>query len=131
MAFFFFTGNFWISPAFQGRKRMHEAIFSTLTQLFLRGYRRISTEIDERHYIGRKMLERCGFILEATLRKHQIIRNRNRNTCIYVILNSEWAENEIKLKKYLGILVNPSVKRAFDVETLVLQPKGFIYEKKE
>jgi hypothetical protein len=67
------------------------------------GYRRITAEVDERHIIGRKFLERCGFTLEAVLEKHKIIQNRNSNTALYVLLNSQWDEEERKLKVYLGI----------------------------
>jgi hypothetical protein len=42
------------------------------------------------------------------MRKHRIIGKRNRDTAVYVMLNSDWAEEEFKLKKFLGI---PIVKK--------------------
>lgn len=56
------------------------------------GYRRVTAEVDERNIIGRKLLQKCGFNFETTLRKHKVIQNRNSNTALYVILNSEWQE---------------------------------------
>eukprot|EP01041_Mallomonas_annulata_P003185 gene3185-6282_t len=93
----------WITPAYQGEKFGHEAILLLLQWLVSSGYRRISCEIDSRHMILKKFLERCGFKLEAILRKHRIIARRNRDTAVYSILNSDWNEEEFKLKKYIGI----------------------------
>jgi hypothetical protein len=59
-------------------------------------------EVDSRDNIGRKFFQRCGFLVEAILRKHKIINERNRDTALFVILNSEWDDTELKLKKYLG-----------------------------
>ena len=63
----------------------------------------MTCEIDTRHLILKKFLERCGFKLEAILRKHRVIKRRNRDSAVYVMLNSEWPEEEFKLKRYLGI----------------------------
>ena len=60
-------------------------------------------ECDSRHLVFRKYLLKCGFLLEATLRKHKILNERNSDTCVYVILNSEWSEAQTKLKRVLGI----------------------------
>jgi hypothetical protein len=73
-----------------------------LQSLFDMGYRRITSEVDARDVISRKFHERCGFLLEAILRKHRVVNERNRDTALYVILNHEWDEREVKLKKYLG-----------------------------
>jgi hypothetical protein len=43
--------------------------------------------------------------MEAILRKHMIINRRNRDTALYVMLNSEWKDAEVKLKIYLGISI--------------------------
>ena len=46
---------------------------------------------------------RCGFRHEATLFKHKIMEKHNRDTALYVILNSDFEGIEKKLKIYLGI----------------------------
>ena len=53
--------------------------------------------------IGRRFLQRCGMLLEAVLRKHRVINRRNRNSALYVVLNTEWPEAQHKLKVYLGL----------------------------
>lgn len=80
------------------------------------GYRRVSCEVDTRNQVARKFLERCTFQLEAILRKHKVVEDRNRDTAVYVILNSDWAENEIRLKKYLGWSTKPFVEKAADIK---------------
>ena len=78
--------------------------------LTMSGYRRVTAELDERHVIGRKFLQRCGFELEAVLRKHRVVGNRNRNTALYVLLNSDWQESSEKKLQSLLRLEN-SVKK--------------------
>jgi hypothetical protein len=96
--------NLWLTPAFQGKKFACEAVLLILTHLFNKlQYRRVSYEIDFRHTIGRKFLLKCGFKLEATLRKHRIVQERNRDSSVYVILNSDWPEVELALRKYCGM----------------------------
>ena len=67
------------------------------------GYRRITVLADSRNILMKKYLSVCGFSLESVMRKHRIVRNRNRDTAVYVLLNSEWPEEEYKLKKRLNI----------------------------
>jgi hypothetical protein len=81
------------------------------------GYRRITAEVDSRHLIGRKFLERCGFRLEAVLRKHRIVNARNRDSALYVILNSDWLDISIKLKRYLGISTEVLKHKIAEIDT--------------
>eukprot|EP01031_Cornospumella_fuschlensis_P035309 gene35309-42784_t len=97
------VGNIWITPAFQGTKRSHQALVLVIKQLVDSGYRRITFEVDERHIIARKFFQRCGFLHEATLRKHRIINSRNSSSAVYVMLNSDWSSIESKLYKTVGL----------------------------
>lgn len=96
-------GNIWLSPAYQGKKIAHEAMFYVLGFLFTQGYRRVTAELDARHLLYRKFLERCHFKLEAVLRKHKIVCQRNRDTALYVLLNSEFDEATKGFQRLLGI----------------------------
>jgi RimJ/RimL family protein N-acetyltransferase len=104
-----------VTPAYQGTKSAHEAVFLILQVLFRNGYRRIYSECDFRNVIGRKFLERCGFRLEAVMRKHRIFKSRNRDTAFYVLLNSDWEELEVKFKKYLGISLKPKMHKIAEI----------------
>ena len=55
--------------------------------------------------------------MEAVLRKHRVVNNRNRDTALYVMLNSEWDHAAIKLKKYLGIDPKPKGVKLADIES--------------
>jgi RimJ/RimL family protein N-acetyltransferase len=107
--------NIWITPAFQGVKRSHHAMLLLLDWLFSKGYRRVVATTDERHSIGRRFLERCGMQCEAILRKHKVVHRRNRNTALYTILNSDWEEARIKLRRYLG-LSEKAQRKVIDIE---------------
>lgn len=97
------------------------------------GYRRIVVEIDERNIIARKFIERVGFLLEAIMRKHMIIQNRNSNTCLYVILNSEWSEIQNRLKAFLGHPTGPVKMKAtaIDVSEIAREIKSKSNETKK
>lgn len=103
--------NIWLTPAFQAKKRSHEAIALILDFLFNQGYRRIFAEIDNRNSIGKRFFDRCTFSLEAVLRKHKVVEERNRDSALYVVLNSEWMDNEAKLKKYLNWNTKPKATK--------------------
>jgi len=74
----------------------------------------VTAELDERHIIGRKFLARCGFELEAVMRKHRIVGKRNSNTALFVILNSDWQQEgrEKRLRQYLQLPDTVTVKIA-------------------
>lgn len=64
----------------------------------------MTAETDERHVVARKFLQRCGFEMEAILRKHKIVQRKNCNTALFVMLNSDWQEGgEIRFRKYLKL----------------------------
>lgn len=76
------------------------------------GYRRISVETDSRHVAIGKFLKKVGFQFEAILRKHKIMLERNCDTSVYALLNSEWPDVEIRAKRYLGLPLTSTVKAA-------------------
>ena len=69
--------------------------------MYVLGYRRLTVEIDARNVICKKFIDKAGFKLEAILRKHKIVYERNCDTCVYVLLNSEFEEVNTKLSRVL------------------------------
>lgn len=117
LCFFFLSpDNLWLTPAYQGVKFSHEAMMLTLDYLMQLGYRRVTAEVDTRHLIARKFLERCGFKIEGILRKHRIVNKKNRDSVLFVFLNSDWLEVSTNLKKLLGIDLKPKTKKIADVD---------------
>jgi hypothetical protein len=82
-------------------------------------YRRVTVEVDARHVIMRKFLERCGFKLEAVLRKHRVVDRRNSDAALYVLLNSEWTEADQGLKKLLGLPLREQLHKVAEIDTTV------------
>ena len=73
------------------RRVAKEAMFVLLCWLFEEShYRRVTMEIDSRHAVMKKFAQDCGFLHEATLRKHRVVRKRSRDTEVYSITNSDW-----------------------------------------
>lgn len=64
----------------------------------------------------RKFLERCGLVMESVMRKHKIVDSRNRDTAVYVLLNSDWDTINVKLKKILGIDLRKKVHKVAEIE---------------
>ena len=93
--------NIWITPAFQGSNRVYGAMDLLLGWLVDSCYRRIVVHVDERHFIARKFLLKCGFMEEALLRKHKVVYDRNCNTTVYTVLNSDWPAVKLKLNSIL------------------------------
>ena len=112
--------NLWITPAYHGKKKGHETILLILQELFKQGYRRVTFEVNSKNVIMRKFLERCGFVFESIIRKHKIILGRNRDTYVYAVLNSEFIDCEIKLKRYLGLDIVPKKTKAADLTLQIL-----------
>jgi RimJ/RimL family protein N-acetyltransferase len=110
--------NIWLTPAYQGdaRRMAHETVLLLLTWLTESGYRRITCEVDLRHVVMRKFVERCGFTSEAVLRKHRVVSRRNRDTALYVLLNSDWTDAQTSLKIHLGIDPKPKKVKAAEIE---------------
>lgn len=85
---------------------------------------------DSRHVIYRKFLERCGLTLEAVMRKHGVVHNRNRDTALYSILNSDWEDCEIKIKKHIGMSLKPLMHNAIEIDSGKEVEKQIMRDKK-
>ena len=54
------------------------------------GYRRWEWRFNSLNEASRKAAERYGFVYEGRLRQHMIVKGRNRDTCIYSLVDTEW-----------------------------------------
>lgn len=55
--------------------------------------------------------------MEAVLRKDRIVSNRNRDTALYSLLNSDWEDAEIKIKNHLGLSLKPVMHNAIEIDS--------------
>lgn len=55
--------------------------------------------------------------MEAVLRKHRIVHNRNRDTALYSMLNSDWEDIEVRIKKHIGLSLKPVMHNAIEIDS--------------
>jgi RimJ/RimL family protein N-acetyltransferase len=70
-------------------------IFETL------GYRRYEWKCDALNARSRRAAERFGFSFEGVFRQHRIIKNRNRDTAWFAMLDSEWPRAKAAFEQWL------------------------------
>jgi hypothetical protein len=54
------------------------------------GYRRFEWKCDSLNQPSRRAAERFGFIFEGVFRQHMVIKDRNRDTAWFSMLDGEW-----------------------------------------
>ncbi len=60
---------------------------------------------------------RCQWKNEGILRKHRIVKNRNRDSALYVMFNSEWITSSVSIKKYIGLDWKPKSVKVADIQS--------------
>lgn len=79
-----------VPPFFVGTPVEIEAYFLLMDRLFGLGYRRIQIAVDSQDLVAKKLCQRLGFNLDGVLFKHMVVKEANRDSCIYGLLNSDW-----------------------------------------
>jgi RimJ/RimL family protein N-acetyltransferase len=84
-------GNIWFAPLLQQTREATDALFVLMRHaLDELGYRRLEWKCDSLNAPSRRAALRLGFTFEGIFRQHMIIKNRNRDTAWYAILDKEW-----------------------------------------
>jgi RimJ/RimL family protein N-acetyltransferase len=83
-------GHICLAPSLQQTVASTEGLFLIMSRAFELGYRRLEWKCDDRNLPSRRAAERFGFRYEGTFRQHMIVKNRNRDTAWFSILDSEW-----------------------------------------
>jgi hypothetical protein len=73
-----------------GSVEQMEACFLLLDRLFAYGYRRVQMCVDSQDVQGRRLPNRLGFTAEGEILKHMIVKDANRDSVVYGMLNSDW-----------------------------------------
>ncbi len=96
-------GHIWFSPRMQRTRASTEAMF-LLTKHAMDdlGYRRLVWKCNALNGPSRRAAERLGFTYEGTLRAHQVIKGRRRDTAFYAILADEWPKCRDALTLWLA-----------------------------
>jgi RimJ/RimL family protein N-acetyltransferase len=84
-------GHIWFAPALQRTRQATEAIYLLARHSFDDlGYRRFEWKCDSLNQPSRRAAERFGFVFEGVFRQHMVIKDRNRDTAWFSILDGEW-----------------------------------------
>jgi RimJ/RimL family protein N-acetyltransferase len=95
-------GHIWLSPRLQRTRQATEAIYLMSRHAFELGNRRLEWKCDALNIASRRAAERFGFVFEGVFRKHMVIKNRNRDTAWYSIVDSEWPSRRAAFETWLS-----------------------------
>ena len=95
-------GHIWYSPNSQRSNVNTEATYLMLCEAFDRlKYRRVEWKCDALNERSRSAALRLGFKFEGIFRQHMIIKDRNRDTAWYSMLDSEWVAVKENMEMWL------------------------------
>ena len=94
-------GGIWYSPIVQRTNANTEATYLMLKHAFGLGYRRVEWKCDTQNERSRRAALRMGFKFEGIQESHMIMKDRNRDTAWFRILESEWPGVKEKLELML------------------------------
>lgn len=95
-------GNIWYSPVVQGTPANTEATYLMLRHAFDLGYRRLEWKCNALNQRSRRAAERMGFRFEGVQEAHLIVKDRNRDTAWFRILDHEWPTVRASLESTLA-----------------------------
>ena len=85
------VGNINYSPLLQRKPAATEAMFLMMARVFDElGYRRYEWKCDSHNAPSRAAAARLGFQYEGLFRQAVVYKGRNRDTCWFSIIDSEW-----------------------------------------
>jgi RimJ/RimL family protein N-acetyltransferase len=67
-----------------------EAVYLLARQAFAAGYRRLEWKCDNRNERSRRAATRFGFTPEGVFRQHMVVKNHNRDTAWFSMLDTQW-----------------------------------------
>jgi RimJ/RimL family protein N-acetyltransferase len=94
-------GGIWYSPLAQRTGANAEATYLMLRHAFALGYRRVEWKCDALNARSRHAALRMGFTFEGIQDAHFIIKDRNRDTAWFRILDTEWPAVRIHLERLI------------------------------
>lgn len=95
-------GHIWYVPAAQRTRANTEAAYLMMEESFQRlSCRRVEWKCDSLNARSRAAALRLGFTFEGIFRQHRIVRNRNRDTAWFSLLDSEWPRVRDNLRRWL------------------------------
>ena len=95
-------GNIWYSTIVHHTKVNTEAVYLMLREIFDElNFRRVEWKCDTLNARSRNAALRLGFSFEGIFRQHYIIKNRNRDTAWFSMIDKEWPVVKRNLNNWL------------------------------
>lgn len=95
-------GNIWYSPIVQGKGYNLVATYLMAKHAFDLGYRRVEWKCNALNERSRRAALRMGFKFEGVQESHFIIKNKNRDTAWFRMLDREWPEVKLHLEAMIA-----------------------------
>jgi len=95
------VGHLAYSPLLQGTSAATEAMFLMMTRAFDFGYRRYEWKCDALNAPSRAAALRLGFTFEGIFRQAIIVKDRNRDTAWFSIIDKEWPARRRAFQQWL------------------------------
>lgn len=97
------VGHIWLSPALQRTRQATDALYVQARYVFEElGYRRFEWKCDALNEPSRRAALRFGFVYEGIFRQHMVIKDRNRDTAWFSMLDSEWPSRRAAFEAWLS-----------------------------
>jgi RimJ/RimL family protein N-acetyltransferase len=96
------VGNILLSPRLQRTRAATEAMYLMARHVFEDlGYRRYEWKCNAENEPSRRAALRLGFSFEGIFRQHMVIKDRNRDTAWYAMLDHEWPARKRAFEAWL------------------------------
>jgi RimJ/RimL family protein N-acetyltransferase len=96
------VGNILLSPSLQRTTAATEAMYLMARHVFDDlGYRRYEWKCNAENQPSRRAALRLGFSFEGIFRQHMVIKNRNRDTAWFAMLDHEWPNRKRAFEAWL------------------------------
>jgi len=96
------VGYIWYSPLLQRTPAATETMYLMARHVFEDlGYRRYEWKCNELNAPSRRAALRLGFTYEGVFRQHMVVKDQNRNTAWYSMLDGEWPAAKAAFESWL------------------------------
>ena len=96
-------GHIWYDVDVQRSSLTTEATYLLLTYLFDQlHYRRVEWKCDAHNVRSRNAAQRLGFTYEGTFRQHMLVKEHNRDTAWFSMLDNEWPQRKTRFHAYFA-----------------------------
>ncbi len=96
------VGHLLFTQALQRSTAATEAMYLMARHVFEEmGYRRYEWKCNALNQPSRRAAMRLGFTFEGIFRQHMIVKERNRDTAWFSMLDGEWPERKIEFERWL------------------------------